>query len=311
MQTHHLRAFLVLADELNFHRAAERLSLSQPGLSDQIRQLERQLGTRLFTRGRSGTTLTPAGVGLLPWAGDAVKAVDDLEGRARAATRRSPLRPDGRRLRVGLLGNGVGEATWSILRDFHQARPDVALDLRPMGFVEAFCAIDHDLADVVFVIGPAGPSDRQRVVTVGQEPVGVLQSADIPGDTDAWDLEVVVRRLTYGPPPTMDPTFTRFWTQADVRSRSRSHLSPLRPPPDGRSLPTLVDQAGRDGALTLWPLRLPVGAASGCLVRPILQSLHAPRQVLARRGGDHVDELVRVLGRHQDSEAEVPGEHRG
>ena len=61
VDTRLLRYFSAVAQEGNLTRAAERLFVSQPALTKQIRQLESQLGTRLFTRSRAGMTLTPAG----------------------------------------------------------------------------------------------------------------------------------------------------------------------------------------------------------------------------------------------------------
>ena len=78
MHTDQLRAFLVLADELNYRRAAQRLKVSQPALTAQIRGLERALGTRLFDRDRAGTHLSDAGRTVLPLALTASFAVGDM-----------------------------------------------------------------------------------------------------------------------------------------------------------------------------------------------------------------------------------------
>src|ERR1700712_4617831 len=78
-----LRYFVMAADELHFTRAAERLFVSQPALSKQIRALETALRAPLFVRDRRGVTLSAAGAALLPHAREVVRSWDD--GRAAAA----------------------------------------------------------------------------------------------------------------------------------------------------------------------------------------------------------------------------------
>lgn len=77
-------SFRVLGDELHFARAAARLSIAQPTLSQQIRRLERQMGVELFRRSSRRVELTPAGLVLLPAAGEGLDAID----RGIAAARR-------------------------------------------------------------------------------------------------------------------------------------------------------------------------------------------------------------------------------
>ena len=81
-----LRYFLAVSEELNFGRAALRLHISQPPLSRQIQQLEAQLGVALFLRGKSGVTLTEAGLAFLPEVRLSLRQVDKAIAVARAAT---------------------------------------------------------------------------------------------------------------------------------------------------------------------------------------------------------------------------------
>jgi DNA-binding transcriptional LysR family regulator len=81
-----LQAFVVLADELHFTRTAERLFMSQSGLSRRIRQVERVLGTDLVSRTTRSVELTPAGVALLPHAQAVLTAGRNAAAATKAAS---------------------------------------------------------------------------------------------------------------------------------------------------------------------------------------------------------------------------------
>jgi DNA-binding transcriptional LysR family regulator len=87
-----LRYFVTVADELNFGRAAERLRIAGPSLSQQIKALERDLKVSLFDRDRRSVTLTPNGAALLPHARALVEQADELRRRAAGLVSTEPVR---------------------------------------------------------------------------------------------------------------------------------------------------------------------------------------------------------------------------
>jgi DNA-binding transcriptional LysR family regulator len=114
MEVRHLRAFVAVAEEGTFTRAAQRLHVSQPPLSKQVRQLESELGTALFVRRRDGIELTPDGTILLERAQAALTAFREFEELSRSVGSRA------RPLRVGI-GWGLWEAVERI-RSHHAKR---------------------------------------------------------------------------------------------------------------------------------------------------------------------------------------------
>ena len=91
MELRQLRYFVAVAEELNFGRAAARLLIAGPSLSQQIKALERDLGVTLFARDRRSVALTPAGAALLPDTRALLERADDLRHRAQRLTGSEPV----------------------------------------------------------------------------------------------------------------------------------------------------------------------------------------------------------------------------
>src|SRR3954467_11867323 len=106
MELRHLRYFVVVAEELHFRRAAERLHMSQPPLSQQIRALEQEVGATLLLRNQRKVELTAAGAAFYTRAQEILVAVEDAALEARRVQRGE----------VGRLAIGfVGSAMYSVV----------------------------------------------------------------------------------------------------------------------------------------------------------------------------------------------------
>ena len=124
MELRHLRYFVAVAEELNFRRAAERLRVAQPALSSQVKNLEEELGVRLFDRTTRSVMLTPTGQIFLGEARGILGATTHAE----QLVRKAELGLVGT-LRVGVITPATGPLLARVLRHFHQKFPGVQLSL--------------------------------------------------------------------------------------------------------------------------------------------------------------------------------------
>ena len=125
MELRHLRYFLAVAEERHITRAAARLGLQQPPLSQQIHMLEKELGTKLFTRLPRGVELTAAGEGFLEEARAVLNGVERAAVRARAAA----MGQRGR-ISIGLTtAASLHPGVTRTLRAYVDSHPAVSLDL--------------------------------------------------------------------------------------------------------------------------------------------------------------------------------------
>jgi DNA-binding transcriptional LysR family regulator len=122
-----LRAFVTVAETGNVGRAAARLHISQPPLTRQIQQLERDLGTRLFVRGARGVELTDAGALFLEEARNLLTLAEQARERVQRAGRGEIGRFD-----VAIFGSAIFDLIPQILLAFRRQNPEVHLVVHPM-----------------------------------------------------------------------------------------------------------------------------------------------------------------------------------
>lgn len=136
MELRHLTAFVAVADELHFGRAARRLQMAQPPLSQQIRQLEKELGVQLFERNTRSVRLTSAGQSFL---GPVQQVLDDVDLARRAAL--ATGRGEYGRVTVGFAGASSHEALPLLTRAVRAEHPGIELVMR--GQTYANVALDR------------------------------------------------------------------------------------------------------------------------------------------------------------------------
>jgi DNA-binding transcriptional LysR family regulator len=163
MEFRHLRCFTVLAEELHFGRAAQRLAMTQPPLSLNIQQLEADVGARLFERNSRGVALTAAGLAFLP------RAQALLEQAALAAREARDVGQGlAGQLQIGFAGTVLYRGLPQVLRDFGAAHPKLRLSLRELSSSEQLVELVHDRLDLGFVHTTRVPAGFSQILVSSQ-----------------------------------------------------------------------------------------------------------------------------------------------
>jgi DNA-binding transcriptional LysR family regulator len=166
MELRHLRYFVAVAEELHFRRAAARLHISQPPLSQQIRQLEAELGVQLLERSRRRVELTAAGAAFYTRAREILDAVEDA-GRLARRVQRGEVG----RLSVGFAGSAMYSLLPEVLHAFRDQRGDVDLRLRELTTAAQLDQLESGRIDVGFVRPQSPPRAGIAVETILREQI--------------------------------------------------------------------------------------------------------------------------------------------
>jgi DNA-binding transcriptional LysR family regulator len=215
MELRQLASFVGVAEELHFRRAAERLHLAQPSVSQQIRTLEAELGVSLFVRNRRGAALTAAGEALLPEARELLARAEQA-----AATARATGIGQRGRLRLSLTRSLTGGLAGAIVDAYRERYPDVDLDLGVGNTMLHVEQLLEGVIDVAFVRPPLEIPGLEELV-LGREPMvcvlpkghpltkkSRVRPRDMHGEPLVWWPEShgpgawrEVRREVFGAPP--------------------------------------------------------------------------------------------------------------
>jgi DNA-binding transcriptional LysR family regulator len=175
MELRHLRYFVTVASELHFGRAAQRLFVSQPALSLQIRSLEAELGLKLLERNRRGVRLTPEGAAFLAEAKAVVQQADHAAGVARALAEGATGQ-----LRLAHLRAMFSGPPELIVREYERRFPGVELAADSGTTASNVERLRNGELDVAFVMAPIESTAEIGCVEIATEPIVVALPSGHP-----------------------------------------------------------------------------------------------------------------------------------
>lgn len=220
MEIRWVEAFVAVAEELHFARAAARLQLAQSPLSQTIRKLERELGTALFDRSTRSVALTPAGRAFLP---HAYRVFEELE-LGRQATRATDGMVYGT-VSIGFSGALNHHTLSPLTRAVRQRYPGVTLSLTGRVMTrEGVEQVERGGLDIAFVGLPTDPSPV-RTRLVAREPLGIVLPVDHPlADESAVDLADAADDGFITTPDSAGSALQQLAMQACVRAGFRPRV---------------------------------------------------------------------------------------
>ena len=174
IELRHLRYFAAVAEELHFGRAAQRLHVAQPPLSQQIRKLEQMLGYPLFIRTSRSVRLTVAGEALLESARRTLRNLQrDID------ETRSLARGEVGSLHVGFIGSGMLTTLPAVFRAYREAYPRVRLHLHESFTARVIQGLEDGTLDAG-ILRDGDPTDGLSVTTILSEPFVAVLPANHP-----------------------------------------------------------------------------------------------------------------------------------
>jgi DNA-binding transcriptional LysR family regulator len=183
MELRQIKYFVAVAEELHFRRAAERLYVAQPAVSEQIRKLEAELGVRLFDRNNRRVAITEAGAALLEEGRRVLAQADTALLAARNAREHA-----GARLRIGYLPDSLPASVPRALQQLSGAAPRVDVSLETGPAVRLIQQVRDRQLDAV-VAGLPAATGGLLVTSLGhQDAVVAIAAGDTPAVSPALNL---------------------------------------------------------------------------------------------------------------------------
>jgi LysR family transcriptional regulator, benzoate and cis,cis-muconate-responsive activator of ben and cat genes len=258
-----LRYFVAVAEELHFGRAAQRLHLAQPGLSQQIQALEQQLGVKLFERTSRQVRLTTAGAVLL----DEGRRLIAQAERVVDQVRRAGLGQVGR-ITVAAIGSATYDVIPRLLREHRRRYPDVEVVLREMSTPAQAKALRSGEIDVGFLRLPADVGDLVSR-TVREERMALMLPESHPL---ARLTEVPIRALEREPLILFPAAPRPSWADSVIAACREAGFEPVVAQ-EAMESATVVSFVAAEIGVAPIPEGLAVLARPGVVCRPITPAL--------------------------------------
>ncbi|MFC7896992.1 LysR family transcriptional regulator [Streptomyces sp. NPDC057381] len=227
VDTRLLRYFAAVAEEGSVTRAAQRLYVSQPALTKQIRQLETALGTDLFVRSRTGMTLTGPGRALAERVPALLAGWEAALRETRAVASRAA-----RVLRVGFLASAANEATQPIIAEFSRRRPGWRAEMRQAAWSDPSAGLADSDVDVALVRLPFPGQEALRVLPLFSEPRCVALAETHPlADRETIGFHELRHEPFVAAPPETG-RWREYWLAADERDGRPARVGAVTEHPD-------------------------------------------------------------------------------
>lgn len=261
MELRHIRYFLAVAEERNFTRAAAKLGIGQPPLSQQIRDLENEIGAALFHRVPHGAELTEAGSAFLPEARAAIASAEKAKLAAQRATR-----GETGRLALGFTASSAfNTAVSGTIRRFRGQWPDVSLSLTEMNSNWLMEKLMRQEIDAAFI--RPGLEDPKDVLLkrLADEPMLIA----LPAHHPLAKFTTVPLAALAGEPVILFPRTVGLSLYDDIVRGCRDAGFELVVTQEAPQIPSVVNLVAADLGVSIVPASIAHLALDGVAYRPI------------------------------------------
>jgi DNA-binding transcriptional LysR family regulator len=276
MELRHLNYFIAVAEELHFSRAAERLCISQPPLSQQIRSLEDELGVKLFERTKRHVQLTEAGNVLLEYS---YLVLAQLE-QAIEATQRVGRGEVGR-LSIGFVGSATYTVLPEILSAFRAQFPAVELQLRELTTAQQIQALHHKQVDIGIVRSAISEPDLSVELLLPELLVLALPEAHPLSAQTEVSLSTLADELFILFPAKMGPVFYEQIIHSCQQAGFRPKVAQ-----EAVQMQTIIGLVAAGLGIAIVPASLQNFYRNGVIYRPLQEQIPQTGLYLAWRQHD-------------------------